>query len=167
MNRCDWLLSRGAAQVYTIAIDMNELRGIKLLDAYAIAGRLEYIDTHANPRMRLYNQIGEYILYGGKPGDVYAVLAVIPGTGEGVSVPVHLGRLRVPQGLLLAIGSEESEAVIRDMAEQIYTHTDVFDVWKLIRLLQAMCIERFDKLTLCALCLLQVFEQGHLDKVSF
>ena len=97
------------------------------------------------PPERVGYHENEYLFYGGIEQE--RVLGVFPAAGTPVTIPVHLGELRVPGAFIGVVGSADEEEVKTAIAYEVYSRCGYFDRVRWEQTLHALCSRRFDDLS--------------------
>lgn len=133
--------AQGKEDVVVIAVWAKDLFGV--FDAEEVASRLGYSDTGGDIRRQLWHHCDEYLVEGGIPADEYRILAVFEGGGPDRYV-VFSGEPNVPYEWPAIIPSEffpgiRSSSALKDIGEEIYCNTGVYNDIKRDQLVKAIC----------------------------
>lgn len=149
MTRRAKFLSRGATEVWILMIDLeySGLQGSFLKDtidanSFAVANDLPFLQFYGHRSGRLQGFSKEYLLLHGIPSE--SVVAHIPASGGFVEIPVHLGLLQVPEGLIREVQQATGDALQEWVREETYLRTGVFNDHLVQRLIRSMCTGAWD-----------------------
>jgi hypothetical protein len=163
MTRRANFLSRGATEVWILMIDLEHsgFQGSFLKDtidahSFAVANNLPRLQFYGHTSGRLQGFPKEYLLLHGIPSE--AVVAYIPALGGVFEVPIHLGLLQIPEGLVEEAqqATEEAQQVTEEAQQatedalqewvrnETYSRTGVVDDYLVRRLIRSMCIKAWD-----------------------
>jgi hypothetical protein len=149
MTRRAKFVSHGATEVWILMIDLeySGFQGAFLkdtIDAYsfAVANDLPSLQFYGHRSGRLQGFPKEYLLLHGIPSE--SVVAHIPASGGFVEIPIYLGLLQVPEGLVREAREDTEDALQGWVRNETYFRTGVFNDCLVRRLIRSMCIEAWD-----------------------
>jgi hypothetical protein len=149
MTRRANFLSQGATEVWIIMIDL-EYSGFQgsflknTIDAYsfAVANDLPSLQFYGNRSGRLQGFPKEYLLLHGI--HLESIVALMPASGGSVKIPVHLGVLQVPEGLVRELQQATGDALQGWVRQETYLRTGVSNDFLVQRSIRSMCTEAWD-----------------------
>ena len=129
----------GPLQLNLVVIDICDLPTGRLWDAHRMAIEFGF------PLSRVGFHENEYLFYGTIERE--RILAVFPAGGGQLTIPVHLGELRVPRAFIDVVGSADEEAVRAAIVHEVYIRCGSWDRSRCEQTLHALCRRRFDDLS--------------------
>ncbi len=114
-----------------MVIDTYDVPSGQIWDAHQLAKHMGF------PQWRTDFHENEYLFYGSIAYE--RILAVIPAERRKVSIPVHLGPLKLLQSFINIIESEDQEAIKRSIFREVYIRCGTWDSVRHEQTVHALC----------------------------